>query len=251
MTKLSIITVTLNAGATLVDCLDSVKMQSKGDVEHIVIDGCSTDNTLTILKQYGDWLSCVVFEPDRGIYDAMNKGIQLAEGEVIGILNADDFFPSADILETVSAVFDDQQVCACYGDLLYVDAAETDKVIRYWRAGDYTGTDWFYWGWMPPHPTFFVRRSVYNQFGLFNPALGSSADYEIMIRFLVRHRITTAYIKKVIVKMRTGGISNSSIVARLQANKMDRKAWKINGIKPYPWTLFLKPFRKIGQWIIK
>jgi glycosyltransferase len=150
----------------------------------------------------------------------------------------------------VGRIFNDEKICSCYGDLLYVDADNTDKIIRNWKSGSFHQKK-FLSGWMPPHPTFFVRRSVYDQFGLFNPALGSSADYEIMIRFLVRHRITTAYIKKVIVKMRTGGISNSSIVARLQANKMDRKAWKINGIKPYPWTLFLKPFRKIGQWIIK
>jgi len=250
MTDLSIITVTLNGGTTLVHCLNSVKMQSR-DVEHILIDGSSSDNTHAIIAQYGQGLSRVVSEPDHGIYDAMNKGIQLATGDVIGFLNSDDFYPSDSILDTVAAVFDDQRILSCYGDLLYVDAVDTDTVIRYWRAGNYSGTGRFYWGWMPPHPTFFVRRSVYEKYGMFNLELGTAADYELMLRFLVKHEITTAYLPEVLVHMRTGGISNTTLSNRILANRMDRYAWKVNALQPYPWTIWLKPLRKVGQWLWK
>ena len=250
MTDLSIITVTLNGDTTLADCLNSVQMQSKR-VEHIVIDGGSTDTTPALLDQYGAWLSQVVSEPDHGIYDAMNKGIQLATGEVIGILNSDDFYPSAGILAQVAAAFKDEQVDACYGDLVYVDAIDTTRVTRYWRAGEYTGPRQFYSGWMPPHPVFFVRKSVYKRYGLFNRELGSAADYELMLRFLVRYTVNTVYIPEVLVHMRSGGVSNASVRNRLQANRMDRRAWKINNLQPYPWTLTMKPLRKLGQWRIR
>jgi glycosyltransferase len=250
MTDLSIITVTLNGASTLADCLNSVKMQSKG-AEHIIIDGGSTDGTAALLAQYGDATAQVVSEPDRGIYDAMNKGILLATGEVIGILNADDFYPAADILARVAAVFEDKQVQACYGDLVYVNAGDTTHISRYWRAGEYAGSRRFYHGWMPPHPTFFVRRSVYARCGLFNLELGSAADYELMLRFLVRYGITAVYIPEVLVHMRSGGVSNASLRNRLQANRMDRRAWDVNKLQPYPWTLLIKPLRKLGQWWIK
>jgi glycosyltransferase len=131
-----------------------------------------------------------------------------------------------------------------------VDSANTEKVVRVWRSGGFAPGK-FYWGWMPPHPTFFVRRSVYQRLGGFNLDLGSAADYELMLRFLVRHRLKTAYIPEVLVKMRTGGISNRSLLNRLKANRMDRRAWEVNGLRPYPWTLPLKPLRKIGQWLVK
>lgn len=131
-----------------------------------------------------------------------------------------------------------------------MDSYNTDKIVRNWRSGSFSLSK-FYWGWMPPHPTFFVRRSVYEKFGLFNLELGSAADYEIMLCFLVKHKLQAAYISEVVVHMRTGGVSNSSMKNRLLANKMDRLAWKVNGIRPYPWTLAMKPLRKIPQWIWK
>ena len=249
MTFVSIITSTLNAESTLVDCLESVKQQTEM-VEHILVDGGSTDSTLAIAEKYGTHLSRIISGPDRGMYDAMNKGIQLAEGDVIGILNGDDFYPSVDTLKKVAAVFDDKQVQACYGDLLYVDEVDTDRIVRHWRSGEFTTPRQFYWGWMPPHPTFFVRRSVYERYGLFNPELGSAADYELMLRFLVRYTINTVYIPKILVRMRTGGVSNASWQNRIRANRMDRKAWQINRLRPYPWTLWLKPLRKVGQWVV-
>ena len=247
MLKLSLITVVFNAVETIKDCLESVCRQSL-PVEHIIIDGGSTDGTLDIVENYHSHLARVMSEPDNGIYDGMNKGLRLATGDIIGILNADDLYAGPDILTKVAKVFNEEHVDSCYGDLVYVHPVNTEKVIRYWRSGSYDVRQ-FYWGWMPPHPTFFVRRSIYERYGLFNLDLGSAADYELMLRFLVKHRITTAYIPEILVKMRTGGMSNASLKNRLLANRNDRLAWEVNGLKPYPWTLYLKPLRKVSQYI--
>ncbi len=246
MPKISLITAAYNSEKTFAACLSSVANQSFADLEHIIIDGGSKDKTPAIAADFSH-VSLVVSEPDRGIYDAMNKGISLAHGEIVGVLNSDDCYAFPDILSNVATVFEDPSVNACYGDLLYVDDADMDVIVRYWRSGHFSSRR-FYWGWMPPHPTFFVRRFVYERFGKFNLDLGSAADYELMLRFLVKYQIGAAYIPKVMVKMRTGGISNRSWVNRWNAHKMDRKAWVTNGLIPYPWTLWAKPLRKIGQW---
>lgn len=255
---ITIITASYNSSLTIQDCISCVTSQSF-PCEHLIIDGASTDNTLEIVKAINPQAR-IISEPDNGIYDAMNKGIRNASGKIIGILNADDFYASPDVLSSVAKVFENPDIDACYGDLLYV--AETPsspsatqqspsfKTVRYWKSGAFN-SDKFYRGWMPPHPTFFVRRRVYDQYGLFNLGLGSAADYELMLRFLLKHKIRTAYIPEILVKMRTGGASNSSLNSRMQANLMDRKAWEINGLMPYPWTLFLKPLRKIPQWFAK
>lgn len=246
MPTLSIITATLNAAETLPGCLESVARQDL-DVEHILVDGQSTDQTMQVVGKYRGALSRVVSEPDQGIYDAMNKGIGLSSGEIIGLLNADDFYPSANVLSRVAEVFENPDVDACYGDLCYLDARDPSRVVRYWQAGQYQPNH-FYWGWMPPHPTFFVRRAVYEKYGMFNLALGSAADYEIMLRFLLKYGLRAEYIPQVLVNMRTGGVSNATLANRFRANRMDAKAWTVNGLKPYPWTLWAKPVRKIGQW---
>jgi len=220
------------------------------NVEHILVDGASTDGTLTIVEESKEKFSYVISEPDKGIYDAMNKGLVRANGDVIGILNADDFYPTDDVLKKVACTFNDPDIDACYGDLIYVDNLDYNKPRRYWRAENFDPKK-FYWGWMPPHPTFFVRKSVYDKYGLFNLELGSAADYEIMLRFLLKYKVKTVYIPKVLVHMRMGGISNATIWNRIRANKMDRKAWEVNELKPYPWTLLAKPVRKIGQWTFK
>ncbi|XOF32988.1 MAG: glycosyltransferase family 2 protein [Candidatus Electrothrix sp. YB6] len=251
----SIITVSRNAAATISDCLDSVAGQKQQNIsaEHIIVDGVSTDATPRILAdKIAEKRSCIsrlISEPDKGIYDAMNKGLALAEGEIIGFLNADDLYASDDVLAQVCNAFADPAVHSCYGDLLYVDAAQPEKIVRFWRAGSYDAKK-FYWGWMPPHPTFFVRRQVYEQYGQFNTALGSAADYELMLRFLLGYRISTVYIPQVLVRMRTGGISNVTLANRLRANRMDRRAWAVNGLRPYLWTLWMKPARKISQWFV-
>jgi len=247
--KISIITATLNSADTLASCLDSVRRQGV-DVEHILIDGGSTDGTLDIAESYNDDIAKLVTEPDQGIYDAMNKGIRMATGDVIGILNADDFYASNLVLSRVTEVFDDENVEACYGDLVYVDRKDTNKVRRYWQAGAFDRKK-FYWGWMPPHPTIFIRSSVYEKYGLFNLDLGSAADYEIMLRFLLKHQINVVRVPMVMVHMRAGGVSNANVSNRLAANRMDRKAWEVNGLQPYLWTLYAKPLRKVGQWFLK
>lgn len=264
---ISIVTATYNAAPTLKDNLACIRQQTEHgnvQVEHLLIDGGSQDGTLDIIKTYcaesvhasGSSLRAhYISEPDRGIYDAMNKGIKLAHGEIVGILNADDFYASPDVLAKVAKVFEDPEVEACYGDLCYVrpDAGRRGKpedgfaIVRYWKSGGYHARG-FYRGWMPPHPTFFVRRSVYEKYGLFNLDLGSAADYEIMLRFVLRHGIKLAYIPDVLVQMRVGGVSNATVGNRLKANHNDRKAWEVNGLKPCLWTLLLKPMRKIPQW---
>jgi glycosyltransferase len=241
---ISIITATLNSSRTFRDCLDSVRIQ-QGEFEQIIIDGVSTDATAEIARAYPH-VTKFVSEPDRGIYDAMNKGIAAASGDIIGILNADDFYAHADVLEKVRQVFQDPAIDSCYGDLVYVDPEDTGTIVRYWRSGAFRKNS-FHWGWMPPHPTFFVRRRVYEQYGGFNLELGSAADYDLMLRFLVKHRISTAYIPEILTKMRAGGVSNRSVKNRLKANLMDRRAWEINGLRPYLLTQLLKPMRKIGQ----
>ena len=244
--KISVITASFNNVATIEATIRSVQMQSHSPVEHIIIDGGSNDGTLEVIEGYRGNLAMVVSEMDHGIYDAMNKGIALASGDVIGLLNADDFYAGEQVLARVAAVFADPEVEACYGDLEYVAADNTDHVFRYWKSGPYRAKR-FYNGWMPPHPTFFVRRSVYERLGGFNTTLGSSADYELMLRFLLKGGVHAAYIPEVLVKMRTGGTSNATLANRVRANLNDRLAWRVNGLRPHPWTLYFKPLSKLGQ----
>jgi len=244
--KISIITVSFNSAATIEATLSSVAAQPYATIEHIIVDGGSTDGTLDIIKRYRSSLAHVITEPDKGIYDAMNKGIALASGYVIGILNADDFYANENVIAQIAKVFEDELVDACYGDLVYVDTILTNKVFRYWRSGDYR-PERFYHGWMPPHPAFFARRALYEKHGSFNLALGSSADYELMLRFLLKYGANVVYIPAVLVKMRTGGVSNASLRNRLRANRMDRLAWRINGLHPRPWTMYMKPLSKLKQ----
>jgi len=246
MAKISVITAARNDSDTISTCIKSIQSQTIS-VEHIIIDGGSTDSTLEIIEEYKSEIALVISEPDNGIYDAMNKGLQLVSGDIVGILNADDFYVDSTVLEKVANAFADKKVDSCYGDLVYVDSKNTNKVFRYWQAGEFKPQK-FYHGWMPPHPTFFVRRHVFHKHGLFNIDLGSAADYELMLRFLLKNRISTEYISDILVKMRFGGVSNASLKNRMRANKMDRRAWEINGLKPYPWTLWMKPLRKIPQY---
>ena len=245
--KISIITASYNSAKTIRDTLESVRCQEYRHVEHLVIDGLSTDGTLDIVREYPN-ISKIISEKDNGIYDAMNKGLQLASGEIIGILNSDDIYVNNQVLGHVAEIFQNEQVDACYADLQYVDGEDTNKLIRHWKSGNFKKNSFFY-GWMPPHPTLFLRRRVYDKVGFFNLALKNSADYELMLRIFVTHDFTIRYLPRVIVKMRTGGASNASFMRRIDANKEDRLAWKINDLKPYFFTLYLKPIRKIFQFI--
>ncbi|MBO9614812.1 MAG: glycosyltransferase [Dyadobacter sp.] len=246
--KVSILTVVYNGAATIRHCIDSVLGQDYPDIEYIIVDGNSKDGTQEIVQSYGDKIARFLSEPDAGIYDAMNKGIQLATGDVIGILNADDFYAYPSVISEVAGALASGDFDASYGDLEYIDANDATVVRRKWVSGAYK-VGAFLNGWMPPHPTFFVRKEVYNTHGGFRLDLGSAADYELMLRFVHRENIKLAYLPKVLVKMRAGGVSNSTLKNRIAANRNDRLAWKINNLKPRFYTLWLKPLRKIIQFI--
>jgi glycosyltransferase involved in cell wall biosynthesis len=247
--KISIITATFNSGATVKDTLHCIRSQAYPDIEHIIVDGGSRDNTLDIVREFPH-VSRIVSEKDNGIYDAMNKGIRLATGDIIGILNSDDIYTDDAVLSDIAAAFADPAVMTVYANLQYVHADDLQRVQRNWVSGPFKPRN-FYFGWMPPHPTFFVRREVYEQAGVFNLEMRSAADYELMLRILLKLRLPAHYIPRVIVKMRAGGLSNASLLNRLRANKEDRMAWKLNELTPFFFTLYLKPIRKIGQFIIK
>jgi glycosyltransferase len=245
--KISIITVTYNSALTITDTLKSVQSQDYPNIEHIIVDGNSQDDTIKIIKSFphvSKWIS----EKDSGFYDAMNKGVQLATGDIIGILNSDDIYAHSSVLSKVGERFMSNNIDALYGDLYYVNAENTNKVIRIWKSGKFKRSN-FNYGWMPPHPTFFVKKEVYTKAGNFNVSLKRSADYELMLRILVKYKFKAEYLQDVLVKMRTGGVSGSSWEGRLKANMEDRMAWKINNLEPYFFTLYLKPFRKLFQFI--
>lgn len=245
--RISVITATWNSASTVRDTLRSVAGQDLPGIEHIIMDGASKDETLRIVAEFPH-VAKVVSEKDKGIYDAMNKGIAQTTGDIVGILNSDDFYMNASVLRHVAETFERTGCGAVYGDLLYVDPVDTNKVIRYWRSGAYQ-PDAFRWGWMPPHPTFFVKREVYEKFGVFNLNLGTAADYELMLRFIHKNGVVPAYLPEVLVRMRNGGASSGSIKARWRANRRDREAWTVNGLEPFWFTPYVKPLRKLRQYI--
>ena len=246
--KVSIITVVFNGKKTLGSCIDSVLSQDYKFIEYIIIDGNSTDGTKELVESYGNKIHKFISEPDKGIYDAMNKGIELATGDVIGVLNADDFYAYNSVISNIVDAMTVSGANGSYGDLEYVDATIDFKVTRKWISGK-VKADSFLNGWMPPHPTFFLQKIFYEKYGNFRLDLGSAADYELMLRMIQKVGIKLAYVPKVLVKMRVGGVSNSTISNRLAANRNDRKAWKANGLKPRFYTLWLKPLRKVFQFI--
>lgn len=246
--KVSIITVVYNGVATIRDCIESVLGQTYPDLEYIVVDGKSTDGTAELIQNYGDRVTRFVSEPDKGLYDAMNKGIGMATGEIIGFLNADDLYRHNDVVKHIVQRFAETGADGVYSDMLYVDRNDLNKIKRYWASGTYKHGD-FLWGWMPGHLSFFARKRVYDQYGLFRLDLKSAADYELMLRFIHKNRISLAYLHEITVVMREGGVSNANLGNRVRANKEDRMAWELNGLKPYFFTLTLKPLRKIVQLI--
>jgi glycosyltransferase involved in cell wall biosynthesis len=246
--KVSIITITYNSAATLEDTLQSVVNQDYPNIEYLIIDGKSKDNTLLIVDKYKDKITKVVSEKDKGLYDALNKGIALATGDIVGMLHSDDLYASNHVISDVVETFKNNAGAdGVYADLVFVDRNDINKVTRTWESGDYEEGD-FLSGWMPPHPTFFVRKECYERYGGFNTSLRLSADYELMLRMIHKNKIKLAYLPKVVVKMRMGGVSNVSLFVRLKANIEDKMAWKLNGIKPGLFTRFLKPASKIMQY---
>ena len=245
--KVSIITVTCNSAAYLEDCIKSVLAQQYKSIEHIIIDGGSTDGTLDIIKKYAGHICKWVSAKDGGMYDAINKGIGMATGDVVGTLNSDDMFASADVIASIAACFNKSQADAVYGDLVYVDQSDTTIITRYWKGFSFHRLRFTY-GWMPAHPTFYLRRSLIEEGGGYLGHYYSAADYEFMARYLYRYRISALYLPKLFVKMRVGGQSNFTIKARLRANRRDYLAMKFNKL-PFPLLAsLLKPVIKMHQY---
>ena len=208
--KISVITAAYNSDQTIAGALDSLLQQTHRDVEAIIVDGGSKDKTCDLVRGYGSNIARLISEPDSGIYDAMNKGIRMATGDIVGTLNSDDMYAHNSVLATVANAFADPKVDVCYGDLVYVSPGDLNKVLRVWKASDYT-QGLFLRGWVPPHPTFFVRRSVYEKHGGFDLSFPLAADFELMLRFLHCLRLKSVYIPHTLVKMRLGGATNKNL----------------------------------------
>ena len=242
--KISIITVAYNAQNTIERCINSVLQQTFKNIQYIIIDGGSTDNTVKIINKYRANIDVFVSESDNGVYDAMNKGIALATGDVIGTINADDFFADNNVLYSIAKAFAEQDTAILYGNLDYIDP--NDKVVRKWRSGKYR-KGIFNWGWMPPHPTFYCKKSLFEKLGGYKLDYGSAGDYELMLRFIHRNNINAYYLNKVLIKMVVGGISNKSLRNRVQAMRFDLKAMRNNNIFLPMVTILFKPLRKVAQ----
>jgi glycosyltransferase involved in cell wall biosynthesis len=234
-----------NRRDTVLDTLDSVARQTYRNVEHIVVDGASTDGTSEILETRRGQINVLVRENDNGIYDALNKGIAMSSGDVIGFLHADDLFADDTVLERIGLAFADARVDAVYGDLEYVSRRDTKLVRRRWCAGRFSPAR-LAWGWMPPHPTFYVRRQIYERLGLFNTQMQIAADYDCILRFLGKGQIVPMYIPEVLVRMRVGGMSNRSISNIFRKSREDYRALSSSGVGGWG-TLIWKNLSKIGQ----
>lgn len=251
MFKLSIITVTFNSGATLNDAIESVLNLSFPNLEYIIVDGFSMDNTVETIKEYEPrfngrlkWIS----EKDKGLYDAMNKGIRMATGDIVGIINSDDFYHRTDILAKVAEAFQDKTVQAVYGDVRFVNPDNLDKTVRYYSSKNFTPRR-FRYGFMPAHPTFFTYRKYFDEFGYYKMDYKIAADYELLIRFLYTHHLKAKYLPLDFMKMRTGGASTASFKSNLLLNKEIVRACRENGIWTCMPLLFLKYFIKVFELI--
>ena len=249
--RVSIITVCFNSAPTIRDTIESVASQTFQDIEYIIVDGASKDETVAVAREYGDTITQLVSERDEGIYDAMNKGISLATGDVVGMINADDFYASVSAIERVVEAFSDDQAGACFGDLCYVDQKNTDRIVRYWKAGPYRKGA-FSRGWCPPHPTFFVRRQVYEELGTFDQRYAIAADFEFMMRVMERGAVKTSYIPEVLVNMRLGGTTNRSIANIVRQNREILMALRQHGPPANPFMFIAnKVVSRVRQFLIR
>ncbi|HCO94408.1 MAG TPA: glycosyl transferase [Phycisphaerales bacterium] len=243
--KISIITVCFNIAETIEDTIKSVLSQDHRDVEYIIVDGGSTDGTLDIINRYKNKIAKVISEPDKGIYDAMNKGLRSSTGGILATLNGDDVYADQATVRQMAEFIQNNGLDAAYGDMIYVDRRDTRHVRRFWQPGQYKKGA-FCHGWVIPHPTFFCRKGIFERFGYFNDKLQIAADFELMLRLIEKHRIKIDYIPKVIVKMSTGGKAN---VWRgmIQGNKEIIKSFRLNNLHLSPWFFVCKPITKISQ----
>jgi len=247
--RISVITAVYNRVDTIADALDSVQAQTWPHVEHVVIDGASKDGTTQLLEARKDELDVFISERDKGIYDALNKGIANATGDIVGFLHADDLFASDEILAKVAKLFEDPSVGAVYGDLVYVKKEDVSKVVRYWKSGGFSKAKLAH-GWMPPHPTLYVRRSIYQELGGFDTQFRIAADYDSMLRYLGKGGVKPSYLPEVMVRMRLGGESNRSFANVMKKSKEDYLALKKNGVGGIR-TLAAKNLRKLPQFLAK
>lgn len=240
--KISIITVVWNNKMTIRDAINSVLSQTYSNIEYIVIDGGSSDGTVEIVQSYGDKISTFISEKDNGIYDAMNKGLKLATGNIVGILNSDDFYIRDDTIAKVVNIFIENNVESVFADLVYVKPDNLEKVVRYYDSS-YFVPDRFAYGWMPAHPTFFVKKEIYERYGYFKTDYKIAADYELLTRFLAKYSVSYYYLQMPIVKMRLGGVSTTGFKSNYILNKEILRACRENGIYSN-WLMVLSKYPK-------
>ena len=248
--KVSIVTVVWNNKETIKTSIDSVLGQVYKDIEYIVIDGGSTDGTVDVVKDYGSRIDKFISEPDNGIYDAMNKGVRLATGDVIGFINSDDLLNSEDCIECIVKRFVESGADIVYGDKVYVASNNISKQLRYWKAGVFVRNN-YKKGWMTPHLSTYIKKDLYVKYGDFRSDFKIAADYELMFRFIYKHKVKVCYLPKVIAKMRVGGVSNSSLKNILLSNYEVYRSWGLNGFKVSPLIILQKPIRKLKQFFVK
>ncbi len=249
--KVSIITVVRNNVATINDAINSVIGQTYKNIEYIVVDGASTDGTVSVVQSYTNKIDKFITEKDHGLYDAMNKGITLATGDIIGILNSDDMYFDKNVIESIVNTFREKKTDSVFGDLHYVDKNNTDKVMRYWKTSNFRPGS-FAKGWHPPHPSFFVKKEVYEKYGLYDIELSISADFDLMLRLLEKHQISSVHLPKILVKMRTGGQSNNNLKNIITSNKSILRSFSKNKIRVNKWLyLFNRLMPKLIQIIKK
>jgi glycosyltransferase involved in cell wall biosynthesis len=246
MLKVSIITVVLNNKSYIEDCIQSVITQKYQNCEYIIIDGASTDGTVDIIRKYDRYISTWISEPDQGMYDAMNKGIKLSSGDVVGMLNADDWYTDNNVISTVAEEFRTKNVDSIFADLVFVKRETPQQITRYCDSSLFS-TKRFAYGWMPAHPTFFVKRIFYEKYGLFKTDYEIAADFELLVRMLGNHKISYSYMPDIIVKMRMGGLSTKSLKSNWILNKEIIRACTENGISTNYLKVYSKYFTKISQ----
>ncbi len=246
--KVSIITVVYNGEKTIEDTILSVASQDFPSIEHIIIDGASTDNTLNIVKKHKNKVTHFISEPDTGLYDAMNKGIKCATGDIIGILNADDIYYNSDCISSVVKEFEEKKVEVVYGNLVYVSSNNLKKILRYYNSEFFT-IGRFAYGFMPAHPTFFVYKKLYEKFGYYKTNYLIAADFELLVRFLSKYRASYSCLGKVLVKMRMGGVSTKNLKSNWILNKEILRACKENMIKTNLIKIWSKYFIKLFQFV--
>ena len=245
--KISVVTAVYNRAGTLGHAIESLQAQTHADIEHVIQDGGSTDGTLELVQREAGSSASLVSEPDSGIYDAINRGIKRASGEIIGLLHSDDFLAHEQVLEKVASAFVDPSIDGVYGDLQYVSADNHQRIVRHWKSGPYTPAK-LRSGWMPPHPTLYLRREVFDRLGYYDTSMQIAADYDAILRYLMKGKIELAYIPEVLVKMRVGGESNRSLCRILRKSREDYLAIRRNGVGGVG-TLVWKNLSKLPQFL--